>query len=488
MKVKEDIRKEIFPKVENNIEYLKSIFEDSSDVIFRTFNIKNYKAALVYIDGMADRNLLCDFLLEPVMLFGDKIKDLDEMKEKILAISDLSEETELDKAVTGMLSGDTLFFIENYTMCYVIASRFFPTRGVTEPQGETVIRGSREGFTEGLRFNTALIRRRIRDSRLKFKPLIIGERSKTSVALTYIDDIVNQEVLKEVEERLDKIDIDAILDSGYIHQLIEDSKWSLFPQIQSTERPDVVAAGLYEGRVGIVVDNSPFVLVIPGTLTNFFQSPDDYYQRWIYSSIVRIIRLIAIFLSLILPGLYVSITSFHTAAIPTELAYAIAATREGIPFPAYIEAVIMEISLALLLEAVVRLPRPIGATVGIVGGLIIGQAAVSAGIVSPIMVIVVAVTAITSFITPNYEVTVSFRMIRFFLIVTSSIIGLYGLTIGLIVVLIHLVTLKSFGIPYMSPIVGVTAEDMKDVFIRSPLKSFKYRPGFMNTGDKIRQK
>ena len=379
-------------------------------------------------------------------------------------------------------------FIDELDKCLVFGNRVFAARAVSEPSSETVIRGGRDGFTETVRFNTALLRRRIRDTRLKMEYQTFGTRSKTDTYITYIDDIVNKDVLDELRKRLDKINIDAIMDSGYIEQLVEDNQWSIFPQIQSTERPDVVAAALYEGRVAMIVDNSPFAIIIPATLPNLFQSPDDYNQRWISSSIVRFTRLFSLILSLILPALYVAVTSYQTAIIPSRLAYSIAASREGVPFPGYIEAIIMEISLAILMEAIVRLPKPISSTIGIVGGLIIGQAAVSAGIISPVMIVVVSITAISAFIIPNYEVTSAFRIVRFLLIIASAIVGLYGIMLGLIILIIHLNRLTSFGIQYMSPIVNSEMKDLKDTFWRAPIKYLKERPKYMKTGDKIRQK
>ena len=234
--------------------------------------------------------------------------------------------------------------------------------------------------------------------------------------------------------------------------------------------------------------NPPFAIIVPATLPSLFQSPDDYYQRWIYGSILRILRIISLFLSVLLPSLYVATTSFHTSIIPTRLAYFIASSREGVPFPAFVEAIIMEISLALLMESVVRLPKAIGATIGIVGGLIIGQAAVSAGIVSPIMIIIVSLTAITSFTTPNYEMNSAFRIVRFILIILASIMGLYGIVIGLIVLLVHMIKLKSFGLGYLLPIVNSSKSDFKDLYVRFPLKYFKRRPHYLDTKDKVRQK
>jgi len=486
--MKEIIDDKIQLSAEKNIEYLKELLKDNSDVIFRIFNVGEWKASLVYIDGMADKLLLDHYVLEPLMLCSKGIGDVEQIKDKILAVTDMHEVKKLSEGVNFALSGDTLMFIDELNCAYVIATRFWPARGIGDPSSETVIRGARDGLAETIRFNTALIRRRIRDTRLRVKAKIIGTRSKTDVVIMYIEDIVNKEVLKELEDRIDKINIDVVFDSAYIEQLIEDNKYSPFPQIQSTERPDVVAAALYEGRVALLVDNSPFAIIVPTTLANLFQSPDDYYQRWMHGSMIRFIRMLSIIISLTAPALYVAITSFHADIIPTRLAYSIAASREGVPFPAFIEALIMELFLALLMEAVVRLPRPIGATIGIVGGLVIGQSAVSAGIVSPLMIIIVAITAITTFVTPNYEVTTAFRLVRILLIITSAIVGLYGIVIGLIILLIHLVRIKSFGVPYLAPAVDTKMSDLKDMYIRAPISKLKQRPKYMKTGDKIRQK
>ncbi|OPJ63400.1 spore germination protein [Clostridium oryzae] len=485
--MKEQMQDYISNDLDENYKYLKNLFKDNTDMIFRKFNAGKAKCLIVYIDGMADKILLDNFVLRTLMLHGDRIEKVEDIKDEILSVTDIRDVEELSKGINAMLSGDTLMLIEGLDICYVIATRAWSARGVSEPSGESLIRGSRDGFVETIRFNTALLRRRVRDTRLRIEMTTVGARSKTDVAIVYIDDIVNKEVLECAKKRIDNINIDAILDSGYIEQLIEDNKWSIFPQLQSTERPDVVAAAIYEGRVGIMVDNSPFCIIVPTTLPALFQSPDDYYQRWIYSSVMRIVRFLGIVLSLILPGLYVAVTSFHNSIIPTKLAYAIAATREGVPFPAYLEALIMEVSMAILVEAVVRLPKAMGTTIGIVGGVIIGQAAVTAGIVSPVMVIIVSITAITTFMTPNYEIVASLRIVRFMFIIASSIIGLYGMALVALVTLIHLIKLKSFGIPYMASVVDINKNDMKDTFIRSPLQYLKQRPKYIKSKDRMRQ-
>lgn len=486
--MEEIIRREISKNIDDNIAYLKDILKDNSDMVFREFTISEVKLLLLYIDGMGDKMLLDNFVLYPLMKSGVKLDSLDKVKEQLISVSDLRGITDLSEGINAMLSGDTLMLMDGEEKAFVIASRSWPARGVGEPSGESVIRGAREGFTETIRFNSALIRRWIRDTRFRIKPKPLGVRSKSDVLIMYIDDIVNKDVLKQCEDRVSNIKIDAVLDSGYIEQLIEDNKFSPFPQIQSTERPDVVAAALYEGRVAILVDNSPFALIVPATLPTFFQSPDDYYQRWIYSTLIRVIRFIAIVFSLLLPALYIAVTSYNTSIIPTKLAYSIAASREGVPFPSFVETLIMEFALALLMEAIIRLPKPIGSTIGIVGGLVVGQAAVSAGIVSPILLIIVGLTTITSFITPSYAITFAFRILRFILIIFSAFGGLFGIMIGTIIILIHLARLKTFGISYLAPVANTEFNDFKDLFIKAPIDMLKKRPEYLNTGDKIRQK
>ncbi|HBX48254.1 MAG TPA: spore germination protein, partial [Clostridiaceae bacterium] len=313
-------------------------------------------------------------------------------------------------------------------------------------------------------------------------------RSKTDIAIMYIDDIVDKRILDELNKRLDNINIDSVIDSGYIQQFIEDRAFTFLPEVQATERPDTVAASIYEGRVAILVDNSPQALIIPVTIQSFLQSPEDYYTKPIIATFTRILRSFAAIISVIAPAFYIAVTSYHQDMIPNKLAISIAASREGVPFPAYMETLIMIIILELLLEAGIRLPRPIGSTIGIVGGLIIGQAAVSAGIVSPIMIIVVAFTAVASFAIPNYEFAASARIMRLIFMLGASIFGLYGIMLVFIGIMIHMVNLKSFGVPYLAPFAPFEKEDMKDsLFYRGPWKRMRKRPIQLNPNDLIRQ-
>ncbi len=474
--------------LDKNMKFMKEAFEDCTDIVYREFEVGNkykVKAALIYTDGMADKILLNKFVLDSMMIntrIADN-QDLEEheifqqIKDQVLTVSEMKEVETLEEGILNILSGETVLFLDKYEKIIIVASKGWAARGVSEPVTEAVIRGPRDGFTETFRVNTALIRRRIRDTRLKLKTYQIGERSKTDVAIMYLEDLVDEEVLEEVNKRLNQINYDAILDSGYIEQFVEDNWISLFPQIQNTERPDVAAAAICEGKIALLVDNSPFVLIVPSTFNALMQSAEDYYERWPIATAVRILRYFAAFLSLTAPSLYVAITSFHPQMIPADLALALAANRQGVPFPAIVEALIMETTIEILREAGVRLPKPIGATIGIVGGLVIGQAAVEAGIVGPMMVIVVAVTAISSFAIPSYNVSIGFRLLRFIFVLSAGFLGLYGVSLVALILLVHLSSLKSFGIPYLSPFVTIMDYfgDMKDTVVRAPLLSMNNR-------------
>lgn len=498
---KQEKEKRPVPKdLDETIETLRDTFKDCDDVIFREFNVgaeQKLKFALVCIDGLSDKMLVDNFVLESLMLDARMVKpDFDTIKSRLfdvakdgtLAATELKENDDLNEIILSILAADTAVFIDGYDKAIVVGTKFWPARGPSEPKSEGVVRGPSDGFVETLRFNTALVRRRIRDPKLKIKQLQCGVRSKTDIAVLYIEDIVNKDLLQRVFERLKDIDIDGILESGYIEQIIEDNVFSPFPQIQSTERPDAVAGALLEGRVAIIVDNSPFVLIVPGTLLTMLHSSEDYYQRWIVSTFMRVARIIAAILSVFLPALYIAITSYNPDIIPFRFALSIAGAREGVPFPAFIEAAIMELSLELLREAGVRLPDPIGGTIGIVGGIVIGQAAVSAKIVSPIMVIIVSITAISSFTIPNFGLNTGMRIIRFFLMILAAVLGLYGVMLGFIAVLIHLVNLKSFGVPYLAPLVSMSPRDFKDSVVRLPIITFLFRPEYLLVNNKKRMR
>ena len=407
-----------------------------------------------------------------------------------LPITEISEVQEIDEVIDAILSGETVLFLDGYASAIKLSSRGWPNRGIEESSSETAYRGPRDAFNETLKFNISLIRRRIKDPKLKVKMHMVGRRSKTDVAIMYIEDIANDMFIDEVNKRLDNIDVDAIIESSILEEFIQDNPYSPFPQIENTERPDAAASSIYEGRIVIVVDNTPSVLIIPATIGTLMQSTEDYYSRWPIATIVRVIRYIAAFVAVAAPALYISVTSFDPGVLPTRLAFYVSGTRVNVPFPSVIEALLMEITIEFLREAGSRISGPIGTTIGIVGGLIIGQAAVEAGIVSPLMIIIVAITAIATFTLPSYEFAAALRFYRFVLILFAAVLGLYGVMLGFIILMTHVVKLNSFGIPFSSPYtgLGLTSGDIKDTLIRVPIRNLKYRPKFTLPKNRKRMK
>lgn len=492
---------EIDPKfstsLKENLTKFKTYLEDSSDPVFREFTIAggNVRCALIYIDGLVDKLVVHDQLMKSLMLQMPVVYSnleqkniLEQVKEKALTVAEVKETKDLEQAMFNLLSGEVVLIIDGFDRVILVSARGWVARSIAEPESESLVRGPRDGFTETLRFNTATLRRKCRDPNLVIKTKQIGRRTKTDVAVAYLRGIARSELVAEVEQRLGRINVDQILETGQIEQLIEDNIFSPFPQAQPTERPDKTIAALTEGRIAILVDGTPFALIVPTVLVQFFQSPEDYYERWMISSLLRFLRFMGSFIAAMGPSLYIALVSYHPGLIPTHLVLSIAASREGVPFPAFVEALLMEITIELLRESGARLPKSIGQTIGIVGGIVIGDAAVRAGIASPILVIVVAVTAISSFIIPSYNAAISFRLIRFPMMILAAVLGLYGVMLGFIIVNIHLVTLRSFGVVYLAPLAPLEASDWKDVIFRLPIKFQGKRPVFLQPVDMVRQK
>lgn len=485
-------------RVHHNIQTIKEELNDSTDLKVREFNlsiqgIREISCALIFFEGLISGQMVTEAVMQPIL---HEVRDFDQpmdanlitfIKESVLTNSELTEKNTIDDVVLSIMIGEVALLVDGFNTALTIDMKGWLHRAIDSPQSEGVIRGPRDSFIEAINRNMMLIRRRLRDPNLTFERIQVGNRGQNDIVIAYIKDVANDELVNEVRKRLENVDLDVILDSGYIEQMIEDDWWSPFNTIQDTERPDEAAAGLVEGRVAILVDNSPFVLLAPATFNTLMLSAEDYYVRWPAANFVRIIRFVASFVALVTPALYIAMVSFHPEMIPTKLALFVAASREGIPFPAFIEALIMELSLELLREAGIRLPGPIGQTIGIVGGLIIGDAAVSAGIVSPFMVIVVALTAIAGFIIPTYTLSFGLRITRFFLMLAASFLGLYGLTLGMLILLGHLATLTSFGVSYLSPWAPFSPWDLQDSVMRSPWHKLKRRPGYTHTKDQTRQ-
>ena len=489
-----DKSRKLKTNIGENLRIVNEYLSDCDDVITRNFYMGQggkHQMSLIFIDGMVKLDTVQNDVLKPLMLFtrqfpleysvGEKFFNM--VKEGLLTAGDIKEVDNFGELILGILSGDTILLMDKLDKALIISTRGWEKRGVQEPSTEAVIRGPRDGFTETYRTNVALVRRRLKDPNLKVKTIKLGRHTRTDVGIMYIKGVAKPSIVDEVLKRLNTVDISTVLESGYIEQMIEGDWLSPFPQLRRTERPDVVAASLIEGNVAILCDNTPFALIAPTTFLSLFQSPEDYYERWYIVSMIRILRFIAGFFAFTFPALYIAMTTFHPGMLPTDLVLSIAAAREGVPFSAVVESLIMVIALEVLREAGVRLPGPIGQTIGIVGGLVVGEAAVRAGIVSPIMVIVVAVNAISSFAIPNYSVAIGFRLLTFILMALAGVAGLYGIMLGLLGLTIHLVTLKSFGAHYLSPFVSFRFSESKDTLIRGPLPSLEIRPGYTRPQD-----
>ena len=374
--------------------------------------------------------------------------NIDALMSYFSGLRDAKEGFDFEALYTDLLSGNIVFLIDGCEKYLAVAANTDEGRSIEESSAQTVIRGPKDGFTEKINSNILLIRKRIKSKDLKVEYLSAGSITKTTISLVYIHKIAKDEIVQEIRTRLDKIEIDGILESGYIEELIKDDRYSIFPTFLSSEKPDTVAAALLEGRVAILVDGTPYVLTAPALMIEFFQSSEDYYHHYIVSTMLRFLRVIAFWLTLLVPAIYVAVTTFHHEIIPTPLLVSISAQREGVPFPALLEALMMEITFELLREAGIRMPRAIGPAISVVGALVLGQAAVEASIISAAMVIVVSITAISSFAIRNYEMSNAIRLLKFIFLLLAGVLGLYGVLMGLIVLVLHLCKIKSITVPY----------------------------------------
>lgn len=475
-------------KVAEVREDLKRTFHECSDLVVRDIIVEGkLGGCLCFIDGMVDGESIQEHVLAS-LLHREDASDATALGSEAISASQVTLVETYRKALDAILAGQAVLFIEGRTEASILVVKGGARRSVEEPQTEAAVRGPREGFTENLRTNTALVRFKVKTPKLKLENFIIGEKTQTSVALAYIEGVADSKVLEQVRKRLKSIEIDAILESGYIEEMIEDNPYSPFPQVQYTERPDTAAAQLLEGKFAIFIDGTPFVLTAPVTAWSLMQASEDYYERYIIANLIRWLRIVFMLVALFTPALYVAVTTYHQDMLPTTLMLSIAAAREAIPFPAIIEALIMEISFEALREAGIRLPKTIGQAVSILGALVIGQAAVQAGIVSAPMVIIVSLTGIASFTIPRFNFAISIRMLRFPLMFLAALFGLFGIVIGVSMIAIHLCKLKSFGVPYLSGIAPLKRDEVKDILFRAPWWKMRQRPSTYAEGDLDRVK
>ena len=471
---------------------LKKIMDElgnGSDVVNRQFLIGRslpVQAALIFIDGLVDQETINDNILQPLLRVElNRPVDLDILEKSILAVGELKKVETQEALIEGVLTGDTALLLDGQSMALLISTKGWEKRSIEEPNTEVIIKGARDGFTETLRTNTALLRRRIGHPALRFETMKIGKKTRTDICIAYIQGVAEDKLVEEVRQRLRRINTSGILASESIDQFIEDAPFSPFGTVGYTERPDVCAAKLMEGRVAIIVDGTPVVHTVPFLFWESFQSPDDYNFRPFNANIFRWIRYLAFVITILLPGMYVAFSSYHQDLIPTNLLISMAAATEGTPFPAFLEALGMGIIFELLREAGIRLPRPVGQAVSIVGALVIGDATVNAGLVGAPVVIVVALTAIASFLIPSQVESTAFLRVVFTIL--AGVMGALGIINGLIIMYVHLASLRSFGVPFLAPVAPIVPADLKDVAFRAPIWMMWLNPKSIGSPNRIRQ-
>lgn len=489
----------IFMTLKENLNYLKIKYNSliNSDIVFRNFIISinniNLNAFLIFIDGMVDNDSINNNILKPLLLKNSitmkktshsspasiKFKLKNFIYQQLIPQNSIKLENKFNNIYKKINSGYAVLFIDKCNKAFCIETKKIKGRTDSKPQNETIVRGAQEAFVENLRTNTGLIRKTINNENLIIENFSIGKITNTSVAICYMANLTNENLIAEVKYRIQNLEIDSLISSGELEQLITDNK-TIYPEIIATERNDRTCNYLLAGKVAIIVNGSPYALIVPAVFTDFLSSPEDYNLNYYYGNFMRIIRGIAFFFSIFLPGFYIAITTYHQELIPSELLFAIASAREGIPFPIIFEIILMEVSFDLIREAGIRVPSPFGQTIGIIGALVLGDAAVSANIVSPILIIIVAFTGICNFAIPDFSLSFSLRILRFAYIFLGYIAGLLGIVTGFFIHLSYLLTLTSFGVSYFSPQIS-SIFFQNSYYTIKPIWKREYRNKYLNT-------
>ncbi len=486
------LAEEISRDIDENMELVKKAFnaEKNKDIIIREFTVGGrLRAFISYIDGMADSITINDFIIKPLMIkkeFQEEDCSLDRILRGVLETNQATKISETEEMIYEILVGNTCLFVEGCDYCVSSETKGYERRAVSTPQTEGVVRGSQEAFTENMRTNVTLVRRIVKNKDLSTEFLKIGTRNQNQCAVMYIDGLINPAIVKEIKRRIKGLKTDFIAGSGMLEQFIEENTWSIVPTILSTERPDRTASHLIEGKAAIIADGTPFALIVPVSIATMLHTPEDTTLRWQYGTLLRIIRIFALFIATFIPGLYVALTNFHREMIPTDLLIAIAKARENVPFPTIMEVLLMEVSFELIREAGIRIPGIIGNTIGIIGALILGQAAVQANLVSPVLIIIVAITGLGNFAVPDFSVAFAARISRLVFIILGAFLGFYGISLGIVVGAVMLACTKSFGVPmltYFAPKVS----NSNDLVIRRPIWMQEFRPENVNPLDVTRQ-
>lgn len=476
--------------LKQNIALFKGLFKDDDTFIARPFNNKadpNIRFCIFNMDGLVKPDIINEAIIKPLMLttiqFSEK-KRLDTLSNQVILINEVTKTNNLQELIESVTYGDTILILDGEAEALILNTKYFQLRSVSEPPSEQILSGPREGFNESLMVNLSMIHRRVRSNDLKLRYYTFGRRTKTKSIICYMDSLVNKNILDELYKRLDKIDIDGVLDSNYISELICDNKWSPFRTIGFTERPDVAVSKILEGKIVLLTDGTPVVLTLPYVFAENFQSNEDYYLNYIYSTFGRFLRLISFFIAIATPAFYIALVAYHQEMMPPQLYITIAAERLNVPFPAAIESFLLLIVFDILKETGIRMPSNLGQALSIVGALVIGQAAVEARLVAAPMIIIVAITAITSLLIP--KINTPAIVFRYFLLALASGFGYFGFMMGLSILVIHIISIRSFGIPYMTPIdkLSFKGQDLKDTGVRAPWWNMKTRP--KASGDSVR--
>lgn len=469
-------------RYEKNLAWMKHRFSipENNDMVLREFTLKNgTKAFLVHIDGMVKSATVNEFILKPLLLSDFSGRDLKQQISDAIQINSMSQSDRLAAAEDGILIGDTAVFVDGVNQVYVCETKGFDKRSVGKAENESSIKGSQEAFSESIRTNTTLVRRIVRSPDLVTEFIKIGTINRNPCAVMYLKGLTNPALVEEVKRRINSLTSDFLYGSGMVEQMIEDGPFRLLPNLLATERPDAVALHLCQGRVAVLVEGTPEALIMPVGISNLIKSPEDAQMRWQYATVTRFTRALAISFSALLPGFFVAIVNFHRGMIPTELLIAIAKTQENVPLPAMVEMLLMEFAFELIREAGIRVPGVIGGTIGIVGGLILGQAAVSANLISPLTIIVIAMTGISSFAIPDFSFSFGIRIVRVLLIVLAGCYGFFGMGIGIVAAVGLTCAQKNFGVGEFSPVSPRTKTKSFFVYNPPPWKK-EYRPDEVN--------
>lgn len=486
-------------RLDEKVNLLKPYITKNDDMVGRPFFLKGereLKAYIVHLEGVVDNISLSQDILRSLMFYarGEDLREkgleyvIDHIYKNCLTVTRIQKIDNFSDLIRAVFDGFVVLFFDGIMEALSIDIRKVDRRNVEEPVLERALRGSKEGFVENIVVNTALIRRRLKDPKLVVKKFTAGKRTRTDVSLLYVEDIADPEIVRNVSEKINKIDMDGILGTSYIEQLIEDHHYTPFPQFKTTERPDKAVMELLEGKIIVLADGSPDALIIPSLFASFLQASEDYVERPVISFYHRSYRYLAFFLAVSLPALYIALLSFNPELVPVQLLISLAQGRDKVPFPVVLEVIIQEIIIQLVIETGLRLPAPMGQTVGVVAGIVLGQAAIAAGLASPAIIIIVAITTISTFAIPNSTMVLASRIVRIFMIVMAAAFGMFGFSVGWFLLLTHLISLESMGVPYLAPYAPMRYSDFKDSVYRTFISRMLLRPVSIPVQDKVRKR